>query len=233
MARSSRTRPSVSGVGFASLFPLTTEVYPMPALHNTAIRLFAATCAAALLSACTHFYDEELNESTVASQSYLPGQPGGVASSITTVEADVIGIDYKKRIVVLQDAQGNRRTLTIGKEAVNFDQVKVGDHVTMEIASEILVFMQDAPSEAINTERSVELKAPKGDKPAMLAADIQQLSAVITAVDVATHQATLTFEDGRVQTVTVRPDVELSQTMVGQTMVIRLTDAITLSVTGS
>ena len=205
----------------------------MSALPNTAIRLLAATCAAVFLSACAHSYDEELNESTVASQVYLPGQPGGVASSITTVEADVIGIDYSKRSVVLQDAQGNRRTLTIGKEAVNFEQVKVGDHLTMEIATEMLVFLQDDQSTAINTERSVELKAPKGDKPAMLAADVQQITAVITAVDTATRQATLTFEDGRVQTVTVRPDVELSQAMVGQTLFIRLTDAITLSVTGN
>ena len=87
----------------------------MATLHKFTTRLLAVTFAAGFLTACAHHYDEPLNESTVTSQAYLPGQPGGVANSVTTVEADVIGIDYKKRTVFLQDPHVNRRTLTIGK----------------------------------------------------------------------------------------------------------------------
>jgi len=194
-------------------------------------RLLMVCFGSLLLAACATPHNDELTESTVSSQVFLPGKPGGITTNVTTVEADVIAIDYAKRQVTLQDEQGNKRTLTIGKEATNFDQMKVGDHFVLQNAEEMAVFMVDDKAKPINEDRAVGLKAAKGDKPAFLVVESKEIKAVITAVDATTRMATLTFEDGTTDVFTVRPDVAISQKMVGQAIIIRLTDAVALSVT--
>jgi hypothetical protein len=44
------------------------------------------------------------------------------------------------------------------------------------------------------------------------------------------HEATLRFEDGSTKTVAVRPDVDLGQRKVGETVVIRITEALAINV---
>jgi hypothetical protein len=153
-----------------------------------------------------------------------------VSTQITTIEADVVAIDYKKRDVTLQDAQGNKRTLTISSEGTNFNQVKVGDHFLLESATEMSVFLLTDKNSAINAERSVNLKAPQGEKPAFLVAETTEFKALISAVDPAAQMATLTFEDGSRDTFKVRPDLQLSEKMLGQVILIRVTEAIALTV---
>jgi len=194
-------------------------------------RLLVVCFGSLLLAACATPHDDELTESTVSSQVFLPGKPGIITTSVTTLEANVIAINSAKRQITLQDEQGNKRTLTIGQEATNFDQIKVGDHFVLQSASEMAVFMVDDKAKAINEDRAVGLKAAKGDKPAFLVVESEEIKAVISAVDTATRMATLTFEDGTTDAFTVRPDVEITQKMVGQAIIIRLTDAVALSVT--
>lgn len=194
-------------------------------------RLLMVCLGSLLLAACATPHNDELAESTVTSQIFLPGKPGSITTNVTTVEANVTAINYPRRQVTLQDEQGNKSTLTISKEATNFDQMKIGDHFVLQSASEMAVFMVDDKVQAINEDRAVGLKAAKGEKPAFLVVDSREIKAVITAVDSVTRMATLMFEDGTTDSFTVRPDVELSQKMVGQAIIIRLTDAVSLSVT--
>ncbi|MBF7729825.1 hypothetical protein [Pseudomonas sp. N040] len=194
-------------------------------------QLSLVSCAAVFLLACATQHDDELQSTTVTSEVFLPGKPGSISTNVTTIEADVIKIDYSTREVTLQDEQGNKKTLHIDREATNFAQVKVGDHVVLQSAVEMAVFLPKDKSKAINAERSVALKAPQGEKPAFLVAETTETKAVITAIDLATRKASLTFEDGRVDSFVVRPDVQLSETMVGQSIVILMTNATALSVT--
>lgn len=198
-------------------------------VHKSLSRLLVC-CGALLLAACATQHDDELSGSTVGSHVFKQGQPGSVSTQITTIEADVVAIDYKKRDVTLQDAQGNKRTLTIGSEGTNFNQVKVGDHFLLESATEMSVFLLTDQDSAINAERSVNLKAPQGEKPAFLVAESTEFKALISAVDPAAQMATLTFEDGSRDTFKVRPDLQLSEKMLGQVILIRVTEAIALTV---
>lgn len=203
----------------------------MPHMPKSLSRLLLIGCGALLLTACATQHDDELSGSTVASHVFNPGEPGSISTQVTTVEADVIAINYQKRDVTLQDAQGNKRTLTISSNATNFDEVKVGDHFVLQSATEVSVFLVSDQAKAINAERSVDLKAPQGERPAFLVADTRELRAVISAVDAVAQTATLTFEDGSRETFDARPDVQLNAKMVGQAIVIRMTEAIALSVT--
>lgn len=50
------------------------------------------------------------------------------------------------------------------------------------------------------------------------------------AIDAANRRATLQFEDGSTHTFAVRPDVDLAKRKVGDKVVIRLTEALALTV---
>ena len=117
------------------------------------------------------------------------------------------------------------------KDAAMLEKVKVGDKVTVKFAEEMAVFMDDAKVPAEDSGAALIAKAAEGEKPAILLADTRELTAVVKAVDLAKHRATLEFADGSSRTVAVRPDVPLSSDAVGRHMVIRITNAIALAVT--
>src|SRR5215211_7868665 len=56
----------------------------------------------------------------------------GVAMQHVKATAVVEAVDAAKRTVSLKNARGEMRTITAGPEVRNFDQIKVGDSVTVE-----------------------------------------------------------------------------------------------------
>lgn len=194
-------------------------------------QLLLISVSSALLMACASQHADTLDAQTSSSAAYIPGVPGGVTSNVMTIVAKVSSIDYTKRSVTLEDEQGHKRTLQISPEATNFNQVKVGDKVTVKFAEEMAVFMGDAKVPAEDSGAALVAKAAEGEKPAILLADTRELTAVVKAVDLAKHSATLEFADGSSRTVAVRPDVPLSNDAVGRHVVIRITNAMALAVT--
>ena len=61
-------------------------------------------------------------------------------------------------------------------------------------------------------------------------ADTVEVTAKVKSVDLKNHRATLQLPDGRTKTFKVRPDVELTKETVGAEVVIRITEAIAISV---
>ena len=198
------------------------------------LRVLLLSLSASLLLACAS--DEpreaELSESSNTSVTYTAGVPGSTQATINSIEAQVTAIDMATGKVTLQDEQGNQRQLTVADQAVNLDQVEVGDKVLVQIAEEVAVFMREPGMPFEAADRSVSVKSPVGAKPAFLLADTKDVTAVISAVDIEQRRVTLQFSDDVDKSVLVRPDVQLSHDLVGRTMVIRTTNALALTVTG-
>ena len=199
--------------------------------HKARKQLLLISLSSALLMACTTQHTDQLDAQASSSAAYIPGVPGGVSSKVLTIVAEVSSIDYRKRSVTLEDAQGHKRTLQISPEASNFEQVKVGDQVTVKFVEEMAVAMADAQAPAEAGGAALVAKAADGKKPAILLADTRELTAVVKAVDLAQHSATLEFADGSSRTVAVRPDVALSSDAVGRHVLIRISNAMALAVT--
>lgn len=161
---------------------------------------------------------------------FEPGVPGGVNTNVSKATALVTAIDYKKRTVTLKNDQGETRTLKIGPAATNFNQIKTGDHVTVTVAEELAIFMRDKNAPDNDGAAGLVAKAPTGEKPAALFADTVEITAVVKAVDLAKHTATLQFEDGTSKTVAVRPDVTLKKNQIGHKVVFRMTSAMAITV---
>src|SRR5262249_37316781 len=117
----------------------------------------------------------------------------------------------------------------LGKQCVNFDQIKVGDKVRTTVAEEVAVAIgKDALPEAAGG--AMMALAPKGGKPGMLIADTEDVKAQIKSVDADKSTVTLAEPDGGTRTVKVGPEVKISELKAGDDVNARITQAMAIVV---
>jgi hypothetical protein len=158
------------------------------------------------------------------------GVPGGGAVATYELTATVAALDKAKRKVTLVDAAGIKKTVKVGPEAINFDQIQVGDQLKITATEELVVYVAGEGETPADGGAQLVALAPKGAKPGALIAETTRVTAKVTAIDAAQHKATLQFEDGTTRTVAVRPDVDLSKRKVGDSVVIRITETLAIQV---
>jgi hypothetical protein len=159
-----------------------------------------------------------------------PGVPGGIMVGTYQETATVSAVDKEKRKVTLATADGEKTTLTAGPDMVNFDQLQVGDQVKATVTQQLAVFVRKTEeSVGVGGATTVALAA-QGAKPGVMVADAVEVNAKVTAIDLKTRKATLQFPDGKSKTFKVRPDVDLTQASVGQTVLIRATQGVAITV---
>ena len=161
---------------------------------------------------------------------YQEGVPGGVVVETHKMTATVTGIDAANRKVTLVTPEGKKDTVTCGPEVINFDQIHVGDQIKVTVAEELAVYMSQAGVPPSDGAAAVVVLAPKGAKPGGVVANTVQVTAKVTAIDLKNHKATLQFPDGTTKTFAVRKDVDLTKRQVGEEVVIRVTEALAISV---
>ena len=161
---------------------------------------------------------------------YKEGVPGGVIVNTVDVSARVTAIDKANRKVTLLGPDGEKFTVKVGTEAVNFDQIRVGDLVKATVTEELVVYLGEEGAPSGEGEAGVVALAPKGAKPGGLVAQVTQVIATVVAIDRTKRTATLRFDDGSTKTYPVREDIDLSRRKVGERVVFRVTEMIAISV---
>jgi hypothetical protein len=161
---------------------------------------------------------------------YQQGVPGGIIVETYKNTATVTAIDAANRKVTLVTQDGRKETFKAGPEVVNFDQIRIGDQVKATLTEQLAVYMAKDNPPASEGEAALVALAPKGAKPGGLMANTVQVIAKVTAIDLKHHKATLKLPDGTTKTVAVRKDVDLTQRQVGEEVVIRVTEAVAISV---
>ena len=159
---------------------------------------------------------------------YTKGVPGGVVVQTVKMAATVTAIDQAKRKATLLASDGKKFTVQVGPEAVNFDQVRVGDQVIATLTQKVVVSLDDKAASSGEGTASVVARAPKGAQPGGVAAETIQVAGKVIAIDLETRKATLQFEDGSTETFSVRPDVDLSRHKVGERVIFRVTEMIAI-----
>jgi len=165
-----------------------------------------------------------------AAAAFQEGVPGGVVVNTMDVNARVTAIDTANRKVTLLGPDGNKFTVKVGPEAVNFDQIRVGDLVNATVTEELVVYLDEEGASAPDGSAAMVALAPKGAKPGGLMAETTQVTAIVTAIDTTGRTATLQFEDGSSKMFPVRDDIDLSQRKVGEKVVFQVTEMIAISV---
>lgn len=222
----------------------------MQSIHPRLIVLVILSATFAILSACSS-PSEETSEVAVEAPSevstgapaempsqpevastaiFEEGVPGGVVVNTLDMSAKVVAIDSATRGLTLMGPEGNEFEVTVGPEAVNFDQVQVGDMVNATLTEQLVIFMGDETSAQNDGVDEIVLGAAEGEQPAGLAAETAQLTGTVTAIDSENRTATLEFEDGSSKTIAVRDDIDLSQHDVGEKVVFQVTEMFAISV---
>ncbi len=172
----------------------------------------------------------KLSGTAAVAAAMAQGIAGGVAVQTYELTAQVIAIDAATRKMTLLGRNGIKQTVKVGPDAINFDQIRVGDQLKLIVAEELAVFVAGEGEAPTDAGAQVVALAPKGAKPGVLLAETVQVTAKVTAINTAQHKATLQFEDVTLRTVAVRDDVDLARRKVGDKVVIRLTEALAISV---
>lgn len=181
------------------------------------------------LTSCSSTTEAPPPAETTTSADFEEGVPGGVIVNTLDISAKVTAIDHTTRKVTLLGPDGKKYKVKVGPQAVNFDQVQVGDTVKAALTEEMVVFMGDETSSQGDGSAAIVVGAAKGEPPAGFVAGTTQATGTVTAIDRQNRTATLQFEDGTTQTFPVRDDIDLSQHSVGEKVVFQVTEMIALS----
>lgn len=149
------------------------------------------------------------------------GVPGAEVTETTTFKATVTGIDATKRKVTLVSSEGKKLNFTAGPEVRNFDQIEIGDQLTVSLTEKIIIRMAK-PGEKVEDKAYGTVDLPgQGSKPSLKMSDTFQSSATITAIDAKRRKVTLQFVDGSTKKFPVRDDLNLAERKIGEKVVIR------------
>ncbi|MFA5204743.1 MAG: hypothetical protein WC708_10115 [Lentisphaeria bacterium] len=193
--------------------------------HPLPLVAVALMSAMILASCCSKPKGEHRHQTTIQ-----PGVPGKVTVDTYTQTATVTGIDKAARKLTLVDPDGAKTTFTAGPEVANFAQIEVGDQVKATMAEQLVVFVRKPGETSGNSAATVVAVAPLGEKPGVVMADTEEITAKVKSIDVKHQKATLLFPDGTSKTYKVRKDADLTKQTVGSEVVIRTTTAVAISV---
>jgi len=167
---------------------------------------------------------------TVESKTYAePGVPGGVHVDTITLTATVTDINAETREISIAANDGSINTIVASPMVANFDQIRVGDQIKVEMISELAIYLRKAGDESTAEDALIMAGAAMGEKPAGLIASTSETTAVVESIDLENHTATLRTSAGA-KTIKVRDDVDLTQVAIGDEVVFQTTDAVAISV---
>jgi len=157
-----------------------------------------------------------------------------LANETETVKATVVSIDHQKRLVTLRTAAGKEDTVEVGPAATRFDQIKVGDKITMTYQHAVALELLPADSAQAGTEVEGGItRDEKSNKPGGTAEQAVTVTAKLTAVDLTKHTVTLTGADGKPRVIEVRDpsrQARLSKLKVGDMVRITYAEALAVAV---
>jgi hypothetical protein len=159
-----------------------------------------------------------------------PGEAGGVVMETREQTATVTGIDKAARNVTMVTKEGAKINYKAGPEVRNFDQIEVGDQVKAVLVEQLVVFARKPGEPSDDGAASVLVRAPLGEKPAVLVSNTEEVTAKVKSIDMKNQKATLVFPDGTSKTIKVRKDVDLTKYAAGDEVVFRVTEAMAVSV---
>jgi hypothetical protein len=158
--------------------------------------------------------------------------PGKVAGAATTeITAKVTAVDPATRSVTLEGTGGKTRTIQVGDQVRNFDQIKVGDTVHAKYTQALaLELKKGAASMGAPTEESAVTPAPApGAKPGGTVAHKVTAMTEVVAINPAKQLVTLRGPAGNEVDVNVQDPSQLQNIKKGDHVQITYVEALAIS----
>ena len=156
---------------------------------------------------------------------------GTVASTVQTISGEVVAINKRKRTITVKGPKGDTMDIKADKEVRNFDQIKKGDKLDVDILASVAMTLADPNTKLTRTDASNVEVAEKGDKPKFRKVDVIDAVVVVVSVDKAARTMTLKGPRGRVETVSVGEDIKDFDTLKeGSKIRIQYTQAVAVEI---
>jgi Cu/Ag efflux protein CusF len=126
--------------------------------------------------------------------------PGFVTVEASTKTATVKDIDYQARTVTLAWDTGAVETVKVSDEARNFNQIRKGDEVTVELYETVSVEVRKEPGEPVAVESETTTRALPGQKPKGMRVTEGIRTARVEDIDYQARTVTLRDDKGNLKT---------------------------------
>ena len=161
--------------------------------------------------------------------------PGKAAvGEVIQLQGKVSSIDKAKRVVVVTGPQGNHINFNCGEEVRNFDQIRVGDLVTLTYAQALALELRKVANngirERIESEQAV--RAKPGEKPGAAVEKTVLVIANVVAVNPKAQTVTLRGVKRTVE-LAVNDPAQLKEIKVGDQVEAKYVEAVALEVTAA
>ncbi|AGW92892.1 MULTISPECIES: hypothetical protein [Cupriavidus] len=159
----------------------------------------------------------------------------GVGATMVTgtvkATATVTAIDAATRTVTLKNKQGKLTDVQVGDDVLNFEQLRVGDVVTVEYKEALSVSLNRQTGMRSSIERETVDRAAPGAKPGGTVGREVTVTADVVAVNQKTGMVTLKGPKGRMVDVHVQDPGQLKAVRRGDQVQAVYTEALAISVT--
>ena len=160
-------------------------------------------------------------------------KPAKVTVNVVKLTGTVKAVDLQNKTVTVEGSGG--KTVTVNApNARNLDQVHVGDKVNLQYTEELALFVRKSDAQPSATQTETLTLAPKGQKPAGVVARTVELTGTVESIDAKKRTVSVKRPAGNVRTFHVDKAVKnFNQIKVGDQVVLRITEAVALSVVKS
>jgi translation initiation factor IF-1 len=160
--------------------------------------------------------------------------PGTVTSQevvgTATISGTVLAVDPAARRVAVACDDGVTRTFHVAQDVGNLEMVKANDRITATVVKTLAMFVSKADMGPGVAAGNSVTKTTGGNEGSVATSEMSEVTARVVAVD--QKGRTLRLEDatGEVHDWDVQPDVDLSAVNVGDDIVARYTETISVVV---
>lgn len=163
----------------------------------------------------------------------LPG-PMTAASAAVTLQGQITAIDTRTRAVTVTGADGSSLDFIAGADVRNFNQLKVGDKVTLDYQAAVALDLQPAGSAPVGVTKSQAGTVPiRGATPGGARSNTIEIVTEVAAVDPVANTIALRGPRGNTQIIAVeREDLraKLPSVKRGDLLKISYTEAVALAI---
>lgn len=163
----------------------------------------------------------------------MPG-PVNAASAGVTLQGTITALDTRTRKVTVTGADGGTLDVVAGADVRNFNQLKVGDKVTLDYTAAVALDLQPAGSAPLGVTKSTAQTVPaRGAKPGGARSSTIELVTEVAAVNPTANTIALRGQSGNTQLIAVeRPDLraKLPSVKRGDLVKISYTEAVALAI---
>ncbi|WP_372013276.1 hypothetical protein [Pseudoxanthomonas sp. 10H] len=163
-----------------------------------------------------------------------PGAPVTLSSEQVTLEGSITRVDRANRMVTIRGSEGAELDVYAGDQVRNFDQLQVGDRVSMDYTRAIAAELQPAGSGEVGTSvQQGGSRSGAGGRPGGAASETVTVVAEVLAVDTVAHTVTLRGPRGNVVAVAVQRDdlrARLGRVKAGDLLRVTFTEAVAVNI---